>query len=87
MKKIFLLGLVFGLLFLASCITVPEEKKCTVDSDCVGASCCHASEAVNKAYAPNCQGMLCTMECVPGTMDCGQGKIKCVEGKCEAVLK
>ena len=82
-KKIF--GLVLVMFFLIGC--VPAEKSCTEDKDCVKADCCHASDAVNKENAPDCKGMLCTMECKPGTTDCGQGEIKCVEGSCEAVLK
>lgn len=66
---------------------VPAEKECSADKDCVPATCCHASEAVNKEQAPDCKGILCTMECVPGTIDCGQGEIKCVKGNCEIVSK
>tara|TARA_Y100000310_G_C20606398_1_gene775701 strand:- start:544 stop:807 length:264 start_codon:yes stop_codon:yes gene_type:complete len=86
MKKIIYLMLlisVFGL--LVGC--VPVEKKCSADTDCVKKTCCHASEAVNKKYGPNCKNKLCTMSCEPGTIDCGQGKIKCVSGACRAVLK
>lgn len=72
-------------IFLVSCIS--KEKKCLIDKDCVGASCCHAKEAINKTYAPDCRGQLCTMECVEGTTDCGQGEIKCVSGECKAVLR
>lgn len=91
MKKIFLrvtfLFLIFlvFLIFLTGC--VPVDKKCSTDEDCVPASCCHASEAVNKGYAPDCRGVLCSAVCEPGTMDCGQGKVGCVEGKCEVVWK
>lgn len=64
----------------------PVEKECSVDSDCVKATCCHASDAVSEEHAPDCKGILCTMDCVPGTTDCGQGEIKCVEGSCEVVF-
>ncbi|MEW5896958.1 MAG: hypothetical protein AB1668_04660 [Nanoarchaeota archaeon] len=84
MKKIICLGLVLFSLFLLSC--VPAEKKCSVDSDCVQAACCHASDAVNKEYGPDCTGRICTAVCQPGTIDCGQGKIKCVKGECKAVM-
>ena len=85
MKKIiFLLGLLVGLL-LVGC--VPVEKQCAVDLDCIQATCCHPSEAVNKDYKPNCGGVLCTAVCEPGTLDCGQGEIKCVSGGCKIVLK
>ncbi len=82
MKQIIFLVLVLTLLL--GCI--PTEKQCLKNNDCVPASCCHASKAVNKFHAPDCEGILCSMECVPETTDCGQGEIKCVEGKCEVVL-
>jgi len=82
MKKILILCLV--LVLVVGCVSI--EKKCSSDDDCVKATCCHASDSVNEAHAPDCKGILCTMECVPKTTDCGQGKIECVEGSCEAVL-
>lgn len=86
-----LLLLLFLLLLVAACTTppaeIPAEKQCAVDSDCVPAQCCHPKDAVNKNYAPNCQGLLCTQECVPNTIDCGQGEIKCVERMCTAVME
>jgi hypothetical protein len=85
MKKILTLSLLLVSLLLVSC-SVPEEKVCTIDSDCVPATCCHASEAVNEEHKPDCAGRLCTMNCEPGTTDCGQGEIKCVEESCEVVL-
>ncbi len=85
-KGLFLvLGLSLISFFIFGC--VPAEKKCSSDDDCVPASCCHASEAVNKAYGPDCEGKLCTAVCEPGTIDCGQGEIRCVEGECKVVLK
>jgi len=86
--------LITSLLFLASCSSnlndnlndVPLEKQCKVDADCVKDVCCHASDAVNKDYAPNCGGLLCTQECQPNTLDCGQGKISCDEGQCVATI-
>ena len=82
MIKIFLL---IPLIFLVAC-SVPTEKVCSVDSDCIAAQCCHAADAVNKENAPDCSGMLCTMNCEPNTLDCGQGAVQCVSGSCEAVL-
>ena len=83
MKKIILmLGLI---ILLVGC--VPTEKQCLKSNDCVPASCCHAKDSVNKNYAPDCEGILCSMECVPKTLDCSQGELKCVEGKCKVVLK
>lgn len=75
------------ILFLVSCTQIPPEKKCSADSDCVPSACCHAKDAVNKESAPNCQGMLCTAVCEPGTLDCGQGEIKCVGQQCTATIK
>lgn len=84
-----MLGLL--LLLLAACASppaaIPAEKQCSVDSDCLPAQCCHPKDAVNKNSAPNCQGLLCTQECVPNTIDCGQGEIKCMQGECKAVMK
>lgn len=74
-----------ALLFIISC--TPIEKQCTTDNECVPAVCCHATDALNEQYAPSCNGVLCTMECKPGTIDCGQGQIKCIENKCTVVLK
>ena len=84
-KKILLVGLLGMFIFLVSC-SVPAEKVCTEDSDCITAQCCHADDAVNKDHAPDCSGTLCTMNCEPDTIDCGQGSIKCVSGSCEAVM-
>lgn len=84
-KTISLILCLFLISLLVGC--APAEKKCSADEDCLPATCCHPSEAVNKEHAPNCKGMLCTAECVPETIDCGQGEIKCVKGSCEVVLK
>ncbi len=73
-------------LFLVACTTVPLEKQCQVDTDCVKAECCHASSVVASDYAPSCGGTFCTEECQPGTLDCGQGSIACVSGECRVVL-
>lgn len=61
-------------------------SECSLDSDCVRASCCHASSCVPVVNAPNCKGLYCTMECINGTLDCGQGSCGCVEGKCNMVI-
>ena len=82
MKYIYLI-LVLSL-FLVSCTT--SEKSCTTDLDCVPNACCHASDTVNRENAPDCAGMLCSMECVPGTIDCGQGELKCISGECNLVM-
>ncbi|MFH0868645.1 MAG: hypothetical protein V1839_00280 [archaeon] len=80
---------IFAVIFVS--LLTPVEKptnseSCTSDSDCAAAQCCHPTSAVNKAYAPDCNDVACTMECSPGTLDCGQGDIKCLEGKCQAVM-
>ncbi|MBU1973768.1 MAG: hypothetical protein KKH52_00055 [Nanoarchaeota archaeon] len=80
-KQIILLLLV---VFLVSC-SVPENKVCTADRDCVPDACCHATDTVNTANKPDCSGLLCTMNCEPGTLDCGQGEIKCLQGSCQVV--
>lgn len=85
MKK-YLLFLVFAMVFVSGC-TMQEDAECSYDSDCVPASCCHASECVPIDEAPDCEGVMCTMECRPGTLDCGQGSCKCIDNKCKAVLK
>lgn len=90
-KKTFFLPGILGLLLLllAACAPqqIPAEKQCTQDSDCLPSTCCHPNDAVNKDFTPNCKGILCTQECVPGTIDCGQGEIKCGNGRCKTVLK
>ncbi len=63
-----------------------QEDSCSQDSDCVKASCCHASSCINKNYEPDCGGIACTQECRPGTFDCGGGYCKCNEGKCGGVF-
>ncbi len=88
MKKLIIFSLLVVLTaFVASCTApVPVEKQCTVDADCERATCCHADDAVNTQFAPDCAKVLCTAECVPGTLDCQQGEIKCVVGECKAVI-
>ena len=85
MKKVLFLILV---LFLVSCTTreIPVEKQCLADGDCVPATCCHATDAVNKDYAPDCAGIFCTQVCEPGTIDCGQGEVGCVDGECQVII-
>ena len=86
MKKVLIGVLVIFSLFLVSCSPVPVEKQCTSDTDCVAAQCCHSTDTVNKNYAPDCQGVICTQECQPETLDCGQGTIKCLAKGCTVVL-
>lgn len=65
---------------------IPPEQLCRQDADCVPAQCCHARDAVNRAYAPDCSGTLCTQVCEPATLDCAQGEIHCIGKRCVAVI-
>ena len=67
--------------------TTNEIGYCVSDSDCVPDSCCHAKGCVNKKNAPNCKGIMCSMECREGTMDCGYGRCECINNNCEAVFE
>ncbi|MAG60742.1 hypothetical protein CL619_03050 [archaeon] len=96
-KKIIFAMLIISSLALISCASdgygsdsnvfnsVPDELQCTQDSDCVAATCCHATDAVNVDNAPDCTGILCSADCQEGTMDCGQARANCVEGACAVV--
>ena len=88
-KMKFLAVLVFLVITLifSGCEMQDSETECSVDSDCVPATCCHPDLCVNIDFKPDCETVLCTMECRPGTMDCGQGSCKCLEGKCEAIIQ
>ena len=77
--------LVFGLVLLTAC-TVPIEKQCTTNDECVAATCCHAIDSVNSEFAPECSDTLCTAQCEPQTLDCGAGETTCVHGACQVVL-
>ena len=59
-----------------------DEENVEEEIVCVPASCCHASECVLESEAPDCNGSICTMNCVPGTLDCGQARCEYVDGKC-----
>jgi len=79
------LSIILLLILITSC--TPTEKACTADLDCAPSACCHPNDAVNKQNAPDCRGVLCTLECTPETLDCGQGQLKCISGECKVVLK
>jgi hypothetical protein len=64
----------------------PAQNECSIDSDCVKDSCCHAKGCAAKVNEPDCTGIMCSSMCEPGTLDCGQGECKCVNNKCEAKL-
>lgn len=83
MKIVF--GVVLVLLFLTGCVELFEEEGCKADEDCVPATCCHADSCVNVENKPDCTGIMCTMECAPGTLDCG-GKCVCEGNVCTAQL-
>ena len=78
-KRIIFSGLILTL-FLVSC--TPSATECSVDKDCVPASCCHATDVVARENAPDCTRVLCTADCQSGTLDCNQGEIKCIQNKC-----
>ena len=59
---------------------------CNVDTDCVPASCCHATACVHANEAPDCTDVACTLECKPGTLDCGTMRCGCFAGKCVTKL-
>lgn len=64
----------------------PEELSCQKNEDCVPAACCHPDSCVNTNYRPNCEDIVCTMECQPGTMDCGQGRCVCINNICQVLF-
>lgn len=58
--------------------------ECGGSSDCVPAACCHPDSCVTKEKAPECNGIICTMDC-SGPLDCGAGQCGCIDGKCQIV--
>ena len=88
-EKVFVTFVLFSLLLiLTSCgKSIPVEKECRIDTDCVPSVCCHATDSVNEENAPNCDDIFCSLECEPGTLDCGQGITSCVEGACTVIMK
>ncbi|MDP3881813.1 MAG: hypothetical protein Q8Q31_02955 [Nanoarchaeota archaeon] len=67
-------------------VDIGSEGSCSSSSDCIPASCCHATSCTNKEKAPICDKILCTQQCVPGTLDCGQASCECIDNKCEVVI-
>jgi hypothetical protein len=55
---------------------------CRRDSDCVPATCCHATRCTPRAKAPACNGVMCTLDVRPGTLD--MGRCVCRNAKCIA---
>lgn len=64
----------------------PPSATCQVDGDCVPAQCCHATTCTTRAQAPDCKGVMCTLECRLGTLDCS-GKCTCQQGACKAHIE
>jgi len=86
MKKKSLIGLLIVLgIFLAGGFFLFGSQEEGDDLVCVPASCCHATGCVLEAEAPNCSGIICTMECVPGTLDCNQARCEYIDGECTVV--
>ena len=83
MKKLLLL-LILSVLIIGCADQGPVE--CRTNTDCAAATCCHADSCVAKEKAPNCEDILCSMECKPYTMDCGQGSCVCENNKCTAEI-
>jgi len=81
---------ILAIVIVASVIFIQRAgynvKECNVDTDCIAATCCHASACVAKDKAPNCSGIMCTEECQANTMDCGQGSCKCENHACLAKI-
>lgn len=79
-------------LFVVSLIAVVffiqnTGPQCSADSDCVAATCCHATQCIPKSAAPNCSDIMCTEECVDNTLDCGQALCSCQKGICKVQKK
>lgn len=80
------MGLVLGITSFKNGETaIKPENYCNADSDCVPDTCCHAKGCVTSNMAPNCRGIMCTLNCEPETLDCG-GSCKCVDNRCSAEL-
>ncbi|MBI2548047.1 hypothetical protein HYW21_01735 [Candidatus Woesearchaeota archaeon] len=45
---------------------IPSDNYCEKNEDCVPASCCHSIECINLKFKPNCEGIDCTHEVIPG---------------------
>lgn len=64
-------------------IDVNNSAECSVDSDCIPNSCCHANGCISKENVKVCN-LFCTEDC-SGPLDCGAGSCGCVKNKCEIV--
>ena len=81
------LVIIASILFIQNAGIKVNNKECNSDSDCIPATCCHASACVAKEKAPDCKIIMCTEECLTNTLDCGQGSCICQNNKCTAQLK
>ncbi len=84
MKILLIFLLIISFLLIGCADQGPVE--CMVNEDCVAATCCHADSCAAKENAPNCEDILCSMECRPYTMDCEQGRCVCRNHKCAAEI-
>jgi putative hemolysin len=68
--------------------SIAQEDKyfCETDIDCVPEQCCHADSCINEKFKPDCEGLMCTLECKPETLDCGQGNCVCENNRCTAKI-
>ncbi|MBI2653253.1 hypothetical protein HYX02_00430 [Candidatus Woesearchaeota archaeon] len=74
------------MIFVSACTkinkgSIPPEKYCEKDTDCVPNKCCHAEDVVNIKYAPNCNGVGCTKDCRT-ILDCRFGTPICRYNQC-----
>jgi hypothetical protein len=62
-------------------VSQTPSGECASDSDCVPATCCHATKCTLASQKPDCKGFACTMSCET-PLDCGAGNCACNQGKC-----
>jgi len=78
-----------AVLLLVHLSAAADNNECSVDDDCVPSSCCHASGCISARTAAkqhlDCDGKLCTAQCLPFTLDCG-GFCRCLNNTCAAKM-
>lgn len=84
-KKLF--WIIISLLIVLIILIYFIVKNNVEEVKCAPATCCHPDYCVLIEQAPDCDGVMCTEECVPRTLDCGQGSCEFVNGVCAAVMK
>jgi len=93
MKKMRLIKIIAILVLIGLIILLVSTKKevapgyCASDSDCIPASCCHPNSCVVKEQAPQCEGIICSQVCEPGTLDCMQGSCICENNQCSTTIE